>query len=650
MRYGSILICILTFYSCSRLPVNVKLSLEKAGANRPELEKVIRYYQDGKDLEKLNAAYFLIGNMGGHFGLYGDAVTIYDPIFHILDSLHEKGVKMLTESPVVKFKWDSLTRIYDQPDVRNAEKEADLSIARAAVLIEHIDGSYGLWKNSSLNKEISFDQYCEYLLPYRTGTERMIPWFNHVNKKYKLFRDTVKANNNLELVRKFDIMLRKEFSLNHTIDKYPFDMTAMQMEMARRGACRHLVNYEAMVMRANGLPVSIDFTPLWGDNNKGHEWLTLINGKQKPYAFDAVQEHFDGFHKNPYRFVKVYRRSFKKQDIILPHDISDIPVNLRDDQVMDVTKEYTQTADFKLTLQFPSPFNNRHVLLCSYGNRWTAQSWAGIQVNTAEFRSIGTNVVLMGMYSHGGKLYPATLPFILSKNGKPEFIKPHAGNQALILTRKFPSSPLNYRNAVCFLNGRIQGANKADYSDAEDLKVINTVPVAYVDIAVKPSRYFRYVRYLAARGQKNNLAELEFYTLLNEKDTTQLRGKIKGFPEISPELGTPYQNAFDGDPGSYFSGQKDSISWAGMDFGRPKLIVKVRYCPRSDTNFILIGDTYELSTWQKDKWLSVGKQKAMHQSITFNNVSQGGLYLLKDLSRGKEQRMFTYSGQKQIWW
>jgi hypothetical protein len=636
--------------ACNSRPKNVDIVLQQAQENRVQLESVIKHFQYEVNQEKLYATYYLIGNMSDKYSYSGDAVTDYDSIFRILDSLYHKKVKMLTESPVLKLKWDSLTNEYGMPNQLFADKISDSKNIKANLLIECIDVSYKVWKTNRFNKDISFPQYCEYLLPYRISNERLDPWMKYLNAEFKYFRDTVNANSNFQLAKKMDALLRKRIGLNHTIDKYPFDMTAKQMEMARRGACKHLVNYEAMVMRSNGIPVSLDFALHWGDIDKGHEWLALIDGKQKPFAFNAAQEEFEGFNKVTYRFAKVYRKSFAAQNTDHPADDTDIPSNLFDNHRLDVTAEYTRTADLMVPLPYPSLFNNKHAIICTYGKQWVPQSWGYIKNGTVEFRNIGTNLVYMAMYYHDKKLFPAAPPFIVDVNGKIESIKPSTQKEDLVLLRKAPWITQAYRNVRCFLNGRFQGANKSDFSDSRDLFTIHEIPTQFVDIVLKKPELFRFARYIPAAKQKTNLAELEFYKTNTKGDTVQVSGTIKGRPEISPDLGTPYQNAFDHQPDTYFSGEKDSISWAGLDMGKPTRIVKIRYCPRSDSNFILIGDIYELFLWQKDHWASLGKQIAKSQRLIYKGIPAKGLYLLHDCSRGKEERIFTYQHGKQVWW
>jgi len=57
-------------------PTEVTETLDKAGDNRGNLEKVLRHYASEGDSLKLEAAYYLIGNMTGHrYASYSLEVT-----------------------------------------------------------------------------------------------------------------------------------------------------------------------------------------------------------------------------------------------------------------------------------------------------------------------------------------------------------------------------------------------------------------------------------------------------------------------------------------------------------------------------------------------------------------------------------------------
>ena len=68
------------------------------------------------------------------------------------------------------------------------------------------------------------------------------------------------------------------------------------------------------------------------------------------------------------------------------------------------------------------------------------------------------------------------------------------------------------------------------------------------------------------------------------------------------------------------------------------------------TNWVKIGDTYQLFFWDKNGWVSLGTQIATQQNVVFKNVPKNALLVLRDLTRGKQERIFTYENNKQVFW
>lgn len=79
-----------------------------------------------------------------------------------------------------------------------------------------------------------------------------------------------------------------------------------------------------------------------------------------------------------------------------------------------------------------------------------------------------------------------------------------------------------------------------------------------------------------------------------------------------------------------------------MDFGKPVKIGKIIYLPRSDGNCIRIGDEYELLYWQNNDWQTLGKQVPNRVMLTYEGCPANALFLLRDCTKGKEERFFTY--------
>ena len=48
--------------------------------------------------------------------------------------------------------------------------------------------------------------------------------------------------------------------------------------------------------------------------------------------------------------------------------------------------------------------------------------------------------------------------------------------------------------------------------------------------------------------------------------------------------------------------------------------------------------------------MSLGQQRAIESKLTYTNVPDNALLLLKDLTKGEEERIFTYENDKQVWW
>lgn len=71
--------------------------------------------------------------------------------------------------------------------------------------------------------------------------------------------------------------------------------------------------------------------------------------------------------------------------------------------------------------------------------------------------------------------------------------------------------------------------------------------------------------------------------------------------------------------------------------------------PINGSNTIKEGDTYRLVYWQ-DRWHQLGRQTATVRELTFPNVPANALLWLQNVDRGKEERIFTYEDNRQVWW
>ena len=95
---------------------------------------------------------------------------------------------------------------------------------------------------------------------------------------------------------------------------------------------------------------------------------------------------------------------------------------------------------------------------------------------------------------------------------------------------------------------------------------------------------------------------------------------------------------------------QDSTRWVGFDFGKPVSLETIAYIRRGDGNTICPGDEYELRYWQDGGWKLHDRKKAERIYVDFDSVPLGGLYYVKGISRGEQNRTFLYENGEVVWY
>ena len=636
--------------SCSSLPENVRVVLDASGDKKSELEKVIHHYKSIGDKEKLNAACFLIGNMDNKYALGDTDLRKYDPVFNFFRELNKKNLQITGASVYVNAKLDSFKSVLGPFNKDNAEIIPDFKVITSDVLIKNIDMAFESRNSTPWGRKMPFDQFCEYLLSYRFNHEPLEDWRSFYRNKYRVMFDTLRKDSCYSFAAKIHQLTPRVWG-SGWFTAYPFDFWIEQMEASRMGTCVQIATYRAQIFRSAGVPSCVDFTPSWGNQGASHTWNTIFleNGKPLHYEGTALAMGQD----LAYKVAKVYRKTYGRQETGYGKHENEIPPSVRNDHMIDVTSEYTKTANISVALKYKPESKKRFAVICSHNNKtWVPQDWGEISLGKARFSNMGLGNIYNVMYYQNGVLSSANDPFILNEKGEPVFISPMENKiQDMRVLRKYPlrKSIQVYHEGVvgCFF----QGANKEDFRDSVILHTIIKSYDQIIKVDISNPKKFRYVRFKSPIHSKGDIAEVEFYGGNKNTDTIKLTGKIIGFPEVPRTFGTIYQNALDGNIETYFHGYWSSkLWWVGLDLGSPKVITKIKYCPRSDTNFIVEGDKYELCYWNRDEWVSVGKKVATKPSVDYKDVPSGGLYMLHNLSRGKEERIFTWEKGKQVFW
>lgn len=415
------------------------------------------------------------------------------------------------------------------------------------------------------------------------------------------------------------------------------------------GNCREEGSFAVYLCRSLGIPSAIDFTPNWGNRSQGHTWNVIINpdGKSTPFFMGSVPGD-TAHYSYSYSKAKVFRRRFSiNRDMAETFANEDyVPSLFRTLNIIDVTDEYYDNP-VDVVRPVPKKYSDKKVAyICVFDNaNWVPVYYGKIKNGKVKFNCMGPDIVYMAALYVNGRFTPFGNPFLVAGDGSVRDICVSKDKSvSMVLKRKFPFlgkfSDINYKMG----GGLFQGSNDASFSKATNFYRFEGVTNGnWYDIPIKDANEYKYLRYLGPAGSHCNINELAFY----DKDGKKLVGKIIG---TDGEPKKTKEKVFDGDILTGFHALGADGQWVGVQLDKPSNVGRIRFIARNDGNTIEKGDLYALCYWDNCQWNEVERKIATSDSLTIREVPAGGLYILHDLTKGKEERLFTYEKGLQIWW
>ena len=293
-------------------------------------------------------------------------------------------------------------------------------------------------------------------------------------------------------------------------------------------------------------------------------------------------------------------------------------------------------------------FSNRSIAYICVNDKqeWEPVHYGKIQEGKVTFRSMGRNVLYSVGVWDSGKIKPIGNPFIVENNGKIRYLKcDRSKRQTMTLYRKYPFFAQfdSFKNRMDL--GEFQGSNSMDFSSVSTLYVHKgfTHGCSY-NRKLNPSKEkYKYLRYIGPKGSYCNVNEISFFNSKGKKLTGRIIG-TEGTEKHTKET------VFDGDVLTGFNGTGPDGNWVGLELSEPSDVASITYMPRNDGNCVEVGDIYQLLVYDKGRWKTLAWIRAKDTKLVLKNIPSGGLYLLRDRTKGKEERIFTYENDKQVWW
>ena len=598
-------------FSCQTRDKALETALQLAGENRSELERVLSHYSRvPEDSLKLRAAKFLISNMPGHYTLEGELINTY-------------RAKIDTAS-IPYFAKKVLDISLSQTEIvqKHSKKKEDVEHIKSDFLIRHIDLSFDHLYRYSWLRDIPFNVFLEYILPYRFENERLDLWLDSLVISDQDL-DKLSHNDDIKYsLSKIKLNFFSSVSLSDNGINYLETLIGQDLY----ADCYHINLKDYFKLRILALPAVIDCIPYYANRSGYHYWNRIVSPEWKNNEVLGALER---------RTAKVFQKTYSRNEIPIPDENEYIPDFFLNPFYKDISNEYLHTTNIvigsaKKIQNYPS-----HAYLCVFNNlKWTPAVIGQLEKSHGNFKNIGKNIVYLSGYYRGNELYTLNYPFILNLKGEIEYLVPDTCDcQRIVLKRKYPSTENLYNYVSKLRNIIVEASNYFDFSVVDTvISKIETNAVVYAHGNITTGKEYRYWRLSSPTGVQ--IAEISFF----DKNSNVL------------QVDTSFHDVpvFDNDPltSMYIDENKKIV----LDLKIPTQISKIVCVPRGDGNGIYPGNDYELFYHTLNGWKSLGRRIAVDYNLVYDNVPKGALLWLHNYTTGKEERIFTcQNGEIRFW-
>lgn len=623
---SGLIFCLLI--SCSNNK-RLEQALLFAGENRGELEKVLSFYK--YDDEKYSAARFLIENMPHYYAYRGVAIDSVKKT--LMEYLETKVVNPEEADYWMSFKFEDMEKVYDS------------KVITAEYLINNIERAFHSWKEKPWNKTLSFDDFCELLLPYRIFNEPLDDWRKMYEEKYSYLLDSIYTGSDVIVATNTIAHALRREGFVYCWD-YRFPRLGASFLMDHRvGTCGDACDFGLYVYRALGIPIATDMYVYSSETRKGHTWNAVkdTTGKYVGFWFTEQDAIRDSAYSDLRKAGKAFRQCFgsRREELNDIWEDKRIPSFFKDVYRKDVSVDYYADT---LQMSVVDKDYDKYAFLGvfnPYG--WVGIDMAEIKDSKAVFPHVESKVIYAPMSYIEGKYSVTDYPFYFDGKKKTPYTPDLSRLDTVRLLRK---NPLFFWQRY-WLNS--MAGCVIEVSDTKDFgkvkfryRIADTLRIPYNTVHFPTSLKCRYVRFKAAKERGIEVAEC--FCFGGDKVL-----KPVGLDGSKPDdITRILQNACDGDPLSIYS----SAELGGeliLDYGKSVEMDSLAFMAHNDDNFIRIGDEYELFYHSgKGGWISLGRKRSLEPWLIYDNMPKGALFHLRCLTRGEEEQVFHIENGIQV--
>ncbi|MDD4033473.1 MAG: hypothetical protein PHS48_09550, partial [Bacteroidales bacterium] len=371
----------LTIHSCTA-PEKPDITEQKKSDETADFlnryKGVLEHYSKPEDSLKLRAANFLIRGLPDQFHYESATLDLYDSL-----------ARQQTQ-PSVSWLQNTLDSLRTFRGM-SLEIHLDTGLISNEYLIENIEYAFKAWELPWC-KDLNFDQFCEYILPYKSGNEKPERWRKKLWEEYqwviKALPPDAEASQACKLIND---SVEKWYTVNLNYN-YPVDIGYTASTWITKGTCYGGSMMILYPLRALGVASTYDYVPRWANRNGDHNWnalydhgaLIAFNGPDRNPGGHKIE--FIGVGRMFFKRPKVFRKTYASQNSslaykALPDEL--IPETFESLRIKDVTSEYIPVSN----IQIKAPgLKDRFAYLCTFDNaNWKPVWWGERKKNTVTF-------------------------------------------------------------------------------------------------------------------------------------------------------------------------------------------------------------------------------------------------------------------------
>ncbi len=342
------------------------------------------------------------------------------------DSLRRKAAEFLLAGLPQQWHYD--THVLEEAGAKR--KVMDAEVIDADYLAENIEYAFRAWA-LPWAREVSFEDFCRYLLPYKMANEAPERWRATVWEEYAPLLEEAVAEGGMtpsEICRRVISEVQHWYVINLD-SSYPVDAGFLKAKELREGTCKDASLMILYPVRALGVCASFDYVPQWGNRSDRHFWnafyedgvlVTFTGSESGP---GMTKQEFNGTGMMARKRPKVLRKEYLSAGSV------------------DVTAEYVPTADLSILGQ--GRRTGVPQLMVFDNANWRSVDEGTWRGRRAEFTDAAREIAFLPAVSKNGLGRPITWPFMVERNGRLKRFRPHVLRHTVRLTAKYPEDESN---------------------------------------------------------------------------------------------------------------------------------------------------------------------------------------------------------------